>query len=160
MSKKWKGPVRERTNSRYEGSPKEHEAQKQRQRDWYQANKVEARRKANERVLIRREINQQYLVNFLSGEKCADCGCGDIRLLTFDHKNPDEKHGNIADIVSRGYDIKHLKTEILKCEVTCHNCHMLRTFTQLGGSYRERMLPIPKEEMDKMIVDHYGNRED
>lgn len=65
-----------------------------------------------------------------------------MRLLTFNHLNPDDKLYNVADLVSKGRNLNLIVAEVSKCEVLCHNCHMLATFDQLGGSYHERLLAV------------------
>ena len=151
MASKWKGPVPDRSNKNYQDGSEAHEKYKNKQKAYYYENRDKMRQAANDRVKSRRKLNQQWLINFLSLKQCADCGTGDIRILTFDHIDPSEKHANIADIVSRGMLLKHLIVEVEKCGIVCHNCHMLRTFKQLGGSFRETVGPIPEEDMNEMI---------
>lgn len=150
MSKRWKGPVPERENKRYESGSKEHEAYKERQRAHYHRTVDQQRANANARVQRKRTRNQQWLINYLHNQACLDCGLKDVRLLTFDHIDPKEKHANVADLVSRGSKLEHLEEEVEKCEVVCHNCHMLRTFESLGGSFRERMTPVTDQEFEDL----------
>ena len=65
--------------------------------------------------------------------------------------NPSLKHANIADLVSKGAKLSKVIDEVKKCEVLCHNCHMLETFKQLGGSYRETMRPISDFDLKDYI---------
>ena len=150
MPIRWKGPVPKRENKRYKSGSEEHETCKAGQRAHYYQNVDQQRASANARVQRKRTRNQQWLINYLHNQSCLDCGLKDVRLLTFDHTNPKEKHANVADLVSRGSKLEHLEVEVGKCEVVCHNCHMLRTFTALGGSFRERMTPISDEEFENL----------
>ncbi len=150
MSIRWKGPVPERENKRHKSGSEEHEACKAGQRAHYYRNADKYRAAANDRVNRKRTRNQQWLINHLHGRRCADCGADDIRVLSFDHTDPADKHANIADLVSRGAKLEHIEAEVKKCVVVCHNCHMLRTFKALGGSFRERMVPITDEEFKRL----------
>lgn len=68
-----------------------------------------------------------------SGQKCADCGNSDMRVLEFDHINGN-KTGNIANLVGRVSGAS-LEEELAKCEVVCANCHRIRTATR-GEHYK------------------------
>lgn len=151
MGKRWKGPVPVRSNMNYIEGSEAHEAYKAKQRAHYYATHDEQRAAARDRVARKRQRNQQWLVNYLAGRSCEHCGLSDIRLLTFNHLQPDLKHANIADLVSRGAKLEHIIDEVAKCEVICHNCHMLVTFAQLGGSFRETMKPISEQEFIELV---------
>lgn len=70
---------------------------------------------------------------------CIDCGSKDLRVLEFDHVRG-SKVDSIANMISNG-TIKHLVLdEIAKCEVRCKNCHAIKTYECLGGSWRD--LPL------------------
>lgn len=117
------------------------------QRKSYALNREKYRREANERVSLRRERNQQWVVNYLNGKQCP-CGVKDPRMLAFDHIDPSSKTANIADIISKGRKLETLKAEVEKCRVLCHNCHMLHTMEQNGGSYHDKMTPISEEDFN------------
>jgi hypothetical protein len=149
--KRWKGPVAERLNMKYVAGSLEHEEYKTKQKKHYYATKDTQRARANERVQAKRRLNQQWLMNYLQGKNCLGCGLDDVRLLTFNHIDPKTKFANIADIVSRGAKLIHLINEVEKCHILCHNCHMLVTFEQMGGSFREYTKPIPTDELNELI---------
>lgn len=75
------------------------------------------------------------VVDALSGG-CVDCGLKDIRVLDFDHVGVD-KEFNVMDMVRKGYAISRVLDEIKKCEVRCKNCHAIKTYERLGGSWRD-----------------------
>lgn len=138
-SKRWKGPVPERKNTRYGPEDKEkHEMKKSKQREWYRKNAKRLREKANERAAAKRLRNQKWMVEYMKGKSCP-CGVDDPRVLTFNHLEPENKFANIADLVSRGAKLEHIIAEIEKCEILCHNCHMLITLEALGGSYHDKL---------------------
>lgn len=152
-SRRWKGLVIEVTNPRFEPGSPEHELYKEKQRKYYYDNIDEHRSKARDRMRRRRERNQQWVVNRMVGEKCLDCSEEDTRVLAFDHLDDTEKHANIADMVSRGAPLDKLIEEVKKCRILCHNCHMLRTFSQMGGTYHNKISPCSDEEFQQRYKD-------
>ena len=58
---------------------------------------------------------------------CAKCGYdAHPQALDFNHLDPTQKRGNIAEHVS-SWGWETLMQEVLKCEVLCANCHRLET---------------------------------
>lgn len=43
--------------------------------------------------------------------------------LDFDHVNPEQKKGNVSDLIRSDYAWKTIKGEINKCRVICKFCH-------------------------------------
>lgn len=80
--------------------------------------------------------NHLYVLNYLRGRFCLDCGESNPLLLDFDHVAPD-KHHSIADLVANAASLATLQLEIDKCEVVCSNCHRRRTCRR-SNSYRVR----------------------
>jgi len=71
------------------------------------------------------------LFNIL-GHKCVKCGIDDIRLLTFDHKNNDgaaDRKAHRGDSHNMYY-VNRPIFAILKLQVLCHNCNILRTYEE------------------------------
>lgn len=66
-----------------------------------------------------------FIRNYLLDKSCIECGENDIAVLTFDHIRG-EKTYNISDMISRGYQIETIKSELEKTELVCLNCHMRR----------------------------------
>jgi len=85
-----------------------------------------------ERNFERKDIVAEKLLE-LKG-KCVDCGETNIKLLEFDHINPEEKRCNVGNCRS----VKALEEEIAKCEVRCIICHLRRTKKQFF--YKENTL--------------------
>lgn len=150
--RRWKGEVTMVTNSRLiPGSPK-HEEYKRRQKDYYYSSVESQRKSARLRMARKRQRNQQYVVNYLEGKSC-ECGVSNPRHLAFDHREGEDKFANIADLVSRGAALQKLMDEIPKCDVRCHNCHMDLTIKRMGGSYHDKLKPIPWEEFCEKYED-------
>ncbi len=81
--------------------------------------------------LKRKRTIAQAVVDYL---KEHPCGCGESRIacLQFDHIVPEEKSGNVSDMVGTGKSLKTVMSEIAKCRVLCANCHAVHTAEQLG----------------------------
>lgn len=58
---------------------------------------------------------------------CVDCGYNDHAVaLQFDHIG-DDKKDSVSNLIRSDYSWSTIKTEILKCEIVCANCHAVRT---------------------------------
>ena len=148
MSRRWSGEVIKVSNPRFVEGSREHDDYKTRQKGYYYATADEQRKRARERVSRNRERNQQWIINFLNYKMSVKCGVSDSRVLAFDHVDGHDKFANVSDLVSRGAALQKLKDEVKKCRVLCHNCHMLHTFEQMGGSYHIKMQPCSDEEFN------------
>ena len=95
---------------------------------------TEANARARAKATIR---NQEYVGNYLLTHPCVDCGNTDIRVLEFDHIG-DDKIYQIGVMVSTSFSIARIQQEIEKCEVRCRNCHTLKTYERLGGTWRDK----------------------
>ena len=107
------------------------DCQKQNGRDRYASSKenvLEINRQSMQRSKIRASL---FIQEYLSDKSCVDCGEDDISVLTFDHVRGEKKY-NISDIVTRGYNIESIKTELQKTEIVCFNCHMRREQKKAG----------------------------
>ena len=73
---------------------------------------------------------QREFVSALKSGPCIDCGKRfPPYVMDFDHRNEDNKHGNIGTLVSQSYyTIEKLMDEIKKCDLVCANCHRIRTY--------------------------------
>ena len=96
-----------------------------RNRDYY-INK--ARRRNQETTMAVR----RWLLDFLRSHPCVDCGISDVRVLEFDHVDPQEKRLAVSVLVSNGYSLRAVRAEVERCLVRCANCHRIRTREQLG----------------------------
>ena len=101
------------------------------QREHYQKNKQLYKDRAAASRPALREQGREYVKKYLLENPCVDCGNSDIRVLQFDHRNPELKTGNIGSMIG---SMGLLKREIAKCDVRCANCHMIRTAEQFGWS--------------------------
>jgi hypothetical protein len=79
--------------------------------EWKRKNKLEARKR---------------LVEYFKTHPCVDCGTLDVRVLVFDHVLGNKVTG-VGTLISRGNTWKVIQAEIDKCEVRCHNCHIIVT---------------------------------
>lgn len=75
--------------------------------------------------VLRKEM-REYLNEIKSG-KCKNCKkTYDPCVMDFHHRDPKQKIGTIAVLVSRG-SWKNLKNEVEKCDLLCANCHRIVT---------------------------------
>lgn len=98
-------------------------------REHYERNKPtylakNVRRRASERPMVRMRIDE-----YLREHPCVDCGCAEITVLEFDHRDPSEKRNVVGRIALMGSWPSVLR-EIEKCDVRCANCHRKRTAAQ------------------------------
>lgn len=85
-----------------------------------------SRRRAVERPKVRAMIDQ-----YLREHPCVDCGCTDITVLEFDHRDPSTKELTVGEL-ARDSEWPRVLREIEKCDVRCANCHRLRTGSQFS----------------------------
>lgn len=105
----------------------------ERSRQYYSDNKVHHIKNITRRKKATIKSSQDYILDYLKQHHCVDCGNDDVRVLEFDHLG--DKSYNVSQLISGGYSMSTLITEIAKCEVVCANCHRIRTYTR-SGSYR------------------------
>lgn len=115
-------------------------------KDHYESHKESVKAKAAETKRKAREEAEQFVYNFLSYSKCADCGEYDFSVLTFDHVRG-SKRMDISRMMAEGYSINAIKEEIYKCDVVCSNCHMRReSERRSGGRFRRWWPKFPWEK--------------
>ena len=85
-----------------------------------------------ERTKKSRIEKRLFTYNYKKTHPCVDCGEKDPVVLDFDHRNREEKTGNISKMVQNRTSIKNLEKEIAKCDIRCANCHRRRTAKQLN----------------------------
>ena len=76
-----------------------------------------------------REVRKQYVKDYLETHSCIDCGLDDIRVLEFDHRDPDDKSFTIAYAIGH-VGLQRLQEEMDKCDVRCANCHTRRHYEE------------------------------
>lgn len=94
-------------------------------KDHYKKNSARYNKLRYARQVRYRERNKAFLMTYLAGKKCEDCGEADPIVLTFDHIRG-SKIGDVSTMVGQGFPLKRIKEEILKCEIRCANCHRKR----------------------------------
>lgn len=87
---------------------------------------VGARQRHQEWKEERKALHRIKMVEHFKNNPCVDCGNSDPRVLVFDHVR-DEKFLGVAAMVNRGSKWDAIQQEIDKCEVRCHNCHVIVT---------------------------------
>ena len=78
----------------------------------------------------RRARRRYWLKKYLAHHGCEHCHTHDVRVLTFDHKDPMDKSFTILSNMGpiSDYDgISRLIKEVRKCRVLCQNCHKIKT---------------------------------
>jgi hypothetical protein len=98
----------------------------------YQTYKEEYLLRAQKHRESLRHDFRSNLAAYLSGKACEVCGETDIRVLEFDHLNPESKLFNISQAVRLGYSWDAVVIEISKCRILCANCHRKHTAAQFG----------------------------
>lgn len=73
------------------------------------------------RTFDRREKQRTKAIDFCGG-KCSICKITDYDVLTFHHRNPNEKSFNLCQSWQKKW--KTLQDELEKCDLMCANCHM------------------------------------
>lgn len=99
---------------------------------YYEKNKDKHIKNVGQRNKKIRKDSQNNIIEILRESNCVDCGESDLRVLQFDHKNPDDKEYNVSKMLSKKYHWDNIKREIEKCEVRCANCHFKRTAIQFN----------------------------
>lgn len=94
-----------------------------------------ARKKKNQEKSV--NDSKEYVYQYLLSHPCMMCGETNPIVLEFDHRNPDEKDGNVSELFR--YSLEKVKVEIEKCDVLCANCHRIKTAMQFGTWKISRM---------------------
>ena len=100
---------------------------KEKRRAYYLKHKDRILRRIKARTACHRKENTKYLSQYLRQNPCIDCGETDAIVLQFDHIHGTKK-GNITTLAGSGYKLNTIKSELMKCEVRCANCHLRRHF--------------------------------
>lgn len=73
--------------------------------------------------------NMLFVLKYLLGHPCLDCGETDPRVLDFDHTWP--KRFTIGDALTRSNISQDLlASEMERCEIRCANCHRKKHCTK------------------------------
>lgn len=113
-----------------------------RSKQYYLNNHDKHRKAVQENNKAYKKRNRDFLVEYLGNHPCVDCGNTDIRVLEFDHLPGTEKINGVARVASSGASLNTLQKEVEKCEVRCRNCHMIKTYERIGGSWHDHYLDV------------------
>jgi hypothetical protein len=102
------------------------DCQKQRNRNAYRSNETVRQRKQNRKQRIREE-SRCFVLDYLKAHPCMDCGESDFLVLQFDPREPSSKKYDVANMITNGWKLPLIITEIEKCDVRCANCHTRQT---------------------------------
>lgn len=114
-------------------------------RDYYANNSDRLKDSVKENKNRYKARNRDYVYSYLIENPCVDCGITDIRLLEFDHRPGEEKKNGVCGLASWSISLETLKAEIAKCDVRCKNCHTLKTYERLGGTWHDLYLEITED---------------
>lgn len=78
-----------------------------------------------DRELHRKRVteNVRWLREYKSKLFCESCKINDPVVLTFHHKNNEDKRNAVSHMAYNGSSVSALLNEIAKCDVLCANCH-------------------------------------
>ena len=98
-----------------------------------------ALRKSKSQSAMRMARKKREMLNDIKTKSgCVKCGYNEHpAALDFNHKDPSQKLGNIAE-KAKSWSYKKLLDEVAKCEVLCANCHRIHSYethpSRLGKS--------------------------
>lgn len=113
---------------------------------------------------IRKAERRQFIKDYLSCHPCVDCGYTNVDALEFDHVRGIKKY-NISHMVANKFTLRDIELEILKCDVRCRNCHIIRTrkvtkeMSEAGLLKKPKKRSItdpPKQEMESIYMNAYA----
>jgi hypothetical protein len=107
--------------------------------------------------------NAQYVFDYLSEHPCIECGETSPTLLEFDHRPGTNKIERISQMVTSGYSLEKIITEISKCDVRCVNCHRRKTSQERGwfksspSSQSKDSREAQRERSRKFVYDYLSS---
>jgi len=107
------------------------ECQSDKPRMWYEENSEQVGQNVRELRQDSKRAAREYVQDYLSTHPFVDCGESNPVVLEFDHVRGRKKM-SISRLVSDGYSISALDTELSKCVVRCANCHRIKTVKERG----------------------------
>lgn len=96
------------------------------------------------------EEAREWLRRHLSEHPCVDCGSTDIRVLEFDHLDPQRKDRDISRMLSDGCSLSAIAREVSLCEVRCANCH--RRVTNARANTARHQAELLRRALQKASV--------
>lgn len=109
-------------------------------RQYYSDNKKHHRSVVMSNTKKRVARVRSFVVEYLKEHPCVDCGTSDIRVLEFDHLPEFAKANEVSRMIHSGCGWETVKSEIDKCEIRCRNCHAIKTYERMGGSWHDKFL--------------------
>jgi 5-methylcytosine-specific restriction endonuclease McrA len=108
--------------------------QAEKHRKWYENedNAKVVKERTKERNARLRDESRRYVYDYLCNHPCEICGESNPAALDFHHRNPRKKVKEIPKMISGGYSLKSIQSEIDKCRVLCSNCHRKKTAKDQG----------------------------
>lgn len=101
------------------------------QKGHYAANTASYKAKARDWRAERQAAARAWLMAYLQGHPCVDCGEDDPVVLQFDHVRG-AKTKDISQLLRARVTVPVLEAEAAKCDIRCANCHIRRTARQFG----------------------------
>lgn len=90
---------------------------------------VKQQRKLNkQRIFIK---SKQLIIQTKRNSSCSKCGKTGQEYLCFHHRDTSQKEDNIGAIANRKSSVKHVKQQIAKCDIMCHNCHTIHHYNDM-----------------------------
>jgi len=109
-------------------------------KEYYSKNKKRQRIAISESKVKAKEKAYNFVVEYFKNNPCVDCGNSDIRVLEFDHVEGFEKKNGVGVLIQRGNGLNVIREEISKCQVRCRNCHTIKTYDRIGGTWHSRYM--------------------
>ena len=99
-------------------------------KNWYEVNKERHLEQVKARKHEARNVAREYVWQYLSTHPCVECGESNPVVLEFHHRQGKDRA--VSEMVTGGYPISTIQSEIDKCDVLCANCHRKRTMQERG----------------------------
>ncbi len=111
-----------------------------RSRRYYAENLEKHRKAVAAQVAKTRAAHLERIGDYLLEHPCVDCSEADIRVLDVDHRDGEDKTGEVMKLAKAAYSWRRVSAEIAKCDVRCRNCHAKVTYERLGVTWRSRLM--------------------
>lgn len=94
------------------------------------------------------EVRETIIAEKLRRGFCTDCQltvtAENYFVFAFDHLEPDLKSFQISTAASTSKSLEATVNEMAKCELVCHNCHMIRTWKNKHYLARRKDVDQPR----------------
>ena len=82
-----------------------------------------------------RQRKRKWFTDYKKRLKCSKCGIQDNRVIEFHHKNGEQKDFNLGAVITHGYALDKIKSELKKCIVICANCHRILHYEERKNKF-------------------------